>query len=191
MGIDPMTHKPKITNNLNVASASKYIANLSHMAEWESARLEAEARLIGTSSKHSNKIPLHNNNNHSISQQLPYYQLPCLNILKAWQRTTTKLPTINDISAILLNNPRNNNLESSIPSTLNSSENLFVNDIVPTTTTKVGVFRVFPEYTQNSANEQVLDNFMGSCSGDFEDNKFNWNYFSNNLVNSSIDPPVF
>nr|GMD27519.1 transcription factor MYB16-like [Ipomoea batatas] len=39
MGIDPMTHRPKI--NSSFASA----ANLSHMAQWETARLEAEARL--------------------------------------------------------------------------------------------------------------------------------------------------
>ncbi|MCE2055642.1 Transcription factor myb16, partial [Datura stramonium] len=115
MGIDPMTHKPKITNNLNGASASKYIANLSHMAEWESARLEAEARLV------------------------------------------------------------DDQLQTDLPSFMQEFSG------------------VFPEYTQNSANEQELDNFMGSCSGDFEDNKLiNWNNFPNNyLVNSPIGSPVF
>nr|AAT66767.2 MYB related protein, putative [Solanum demissum] len=112
----------------------------SHMAEWESARLEAEARLVQKS-----KILFHNNNSHNyninpstVSQQLPYYQqLPCLDILKAWQMTSTKLPTINDIShAILRNNSKNKKLDSSIPSsTLNSSENIFANNAP---TTKVG-----------------------------------------------------
>ncbi|KAK4279396.1 hypothetical protein QN277_011183 [Acacia crassicarpa] len=47
MGIDPVTHKPK--NDALVphgdGGQSKTAANLSHMAQWESARLEAEARL--------------------------------------------------------------------------------------------------------------------------------------------------
>ncbi|XP_004239392.1 transcription factor MYB16-like [Solanum lycopersicum] len=134
MGIDPMTHKP------SDAGSSKYVANLSHMAEWESARLEAEARLVRKS-----KILFNNNNNthnyninpSTISQQLPHYyqQLPCLDILKAWQMTSTKLPTINDIShAILRSNLKNKKLDSSIQSsTLNSSENIFAKD-APTTT---------------------------------------------------------
>ncbi|XP_055806328.1 transcription factor MYB16-like [Solanum dulcamara] len=227
LGIDPMTHKPNGT-----AGSSKYVANLSHMAEWESARLEAEARLVRKSKIlfNNNNMTSHNYNikNHTtISQQLvPYYQqLPCLDILKAWQMTSTKLPTINDISAILLNNSRNKNLESSsIPSTLNSSDIFFANNVPTTTTTKVGddhknppnlstinscfeddylqtelpsfmqeFSGLFPEYTQNSANEQ-LDNFMGSCSGDFEDNKslINWNNnFPKYLVNSPIGSPVF
>nr|AZL19386.1 transcription factor MYB15 [Diospyros kaki] len=51
MGIDPVTHKPKNDALLSGAAAtvadghSKSAANLSHMAQWESARLEAEARL--------------------------------------------------------------------------------------------------------------------------------------------------
>ncbi|XP_047314745.1 transcription factor MYB106-like [Impatiens glandulifera] len=46
MGIDPITHKPKddALSNSNHGQA-KTAANLSHMAQWESARLEAEARL--------------------------------------------------------------------------------------------------------------------------------------------------
>ncbi|KAF8106207.1 hypothetical protein N665_0145s0024 [Sinapis alba] len=42
MGIDPVTHKPKNESPLGL---SKNAATLSHMAQWESARLEAEARL--------------------------------------------------------------------------------------------------------------------------------------------------
>nr|GEU76530.1 homeodomain-like protein [Tanacetum cinerariifolium] len=41
MGIDPITHKPKIAVNTNV----------SHMTQWENARLEAEARLVRGSSR--------------------------------------------------------------------------------------------------------------------------------------------
>ncbi|CAN8260717.1 unnamed protein product [Cochlearia groenlandica] len=42
MGIDPVTHKHK---NETHTGQSKKAATISHMAQWESARLEAEARL--------------------------------------------------------------------------------------------------------------------------------------------------
>uniref|UniRef100_A0A1D1YMF1 Transcription factor MYB39 n=1 Tax=Anthurium amnicola TaxID=1678845 RepID=A0A1D1YMF1_9ARAE len=47
MGIDPVTHKPSCGGLASPLSpASKAAANVSHMAQWESARLEAEARLV-------------------------------------------------------------------------------------------------------------------------------------------------
>ncbi|CAN7114241.1 unnamed protein product [Brassica rapa subsp. narinosa] len=45
MGIDPVTHKPKNETPLSSLGLTKNAAILSHMAQWESARLEAEARL--------------------------------------------------------------------------------------------------------------------------------------------------
>lgn len=45
MGIDPVTHKPKNDTLISSDGQNKNTANLSHMAQWESARLEAEARL--------------------------------------------------------------------------------------------------------------------------------------------------
>ncbi|XP_024995599.1 transcription factor MYB106-like [Cynara cardunculus var. scolymus] len=45
MGIDPVNHKPKNDTLLSNDGHTKSHANLSHMAQWESARLEAEARL--------------------------------------------------------------------------------------------------------------------------------------------------
>nr|ASR18101.1 R2R3MYB16 [Ginkgo biloba] len=46
MGIDPVTHKPK-SDSLNVVGtqSTNGSSTLSHMAQWESARLEAESRL--------------------------------------------------------------------------------------------------------------------------------------------------
>ena len=104
MGIDPVTHKPK-TDALGSGSGNpKDVANLSHMAQWESARLEAEARLVRES-----KLVTNNN-----TQALPHHhQLgpanttpahhfinkagggavappPCLDVLKAWQGAWTK-----------------------------------------------------------------------------------------------------
>ncbi|CAK8533484.1 unnamed protein product [Lathyrus sativus] len=66
MGIDPVTHKPK--NDALLSSSdnvhSKTASNLSHMAQWESARLEAEARLVRESKIRSHNSLLHNNHNH-------------------------------------------------------------------------------------------------------------------------------
>ncbi|BAF09143.1 transcription factor MYB106 [Oryza sativa Japonica Group] len=54
MGIDPVTHKPRVDADADVAAGggaagggarSRAAAHLSHTAQWESARLEAEARL--------------------------------------------------------------------------------------------------------------------------------------------------
>nr|APR73323.1 AaMIXTA-like2 [Artemisia annua] len=53
MGIDPVSHKPKNDTLLSNDSRLKGTTNLSHMAQWESARLEAEARLVKQSKIHS------------------------------------------------------------------------------------------------------------------------------------------
>ncbi|XP_047079785.1 transcription factor MYB106-like [Lolium rigidum] len=47
MGIDPVTHKPRADADTTAGSGarSRVAAHLSHTAQWESARLEAEARL--------------------------------------------------------------------------------------------------------------------------------------------------
>ncbi|XP_054804030.1 transcription factor MYB16 [Prosopis cineraria] len=56
MGIDPVTHKPKNDALLSIDGQSKSAANLSHMAQWESARLEAEARLVRESKLRSQSL---------------------------------------------------------------------------------------------------------------------------------------
>ncbi|XP_027362791.1 transcription factor MYB16-like [Abrus precatorius] len=61
MGIDPITHKPKAnTFEAYGDDQSKEATNMSHMAQWESARLEAEAResmlQIGSSSFHNPQL---------------------------------------------------------------------------------------------------------------------------------------
>lgn len=59
MGIDPVTHKPKNDLLSNDGGQSKNAANLSHMAQWESARLEAEARLVRESKLRNNSCSSH------------------------------------------------------------------------------------------------------------------------------------
>ncbi|KAL2898479.1 Transcription factor MYB16 [Bienertia sinuspersici] len=73
MGIDPVTHKPKNDALVSASDSggsgvpqSKNAANLSHMAQWESARLEAEARLV----RQSKLRPSNNNNNSSFGSPL-------------------------------------------------------------------------------------------------------------------------
>ncbi|KAL4384880.1 hypothetical protein GQ457_15G005990 [Hibiscus cannabinus] len=45
MGIDPSTHRPIAAPIGSANGDTKKVSNLTHMAQWESARLEAEARL--------------------------------------------------------------------------------------------------------------------------------------------------
>ncbi|XP_022775777.1 transcription factor MYB106-like [Durio zibethinus] len=120
MGIDPVTHKPK-TDALGSASGNpRDAANLSHMAQWESARLEAEARLVRESKLISNppQNQLAGASSSSVPQltnnavvAAPATRPQCLDVLKAWQGVVTGLFTFNS-----------DNLQSPT-STLNFMEN--------------------------------------------------------------------
>ncbi|KAI3730748.1 hypothetical protein L1987_61924 [Smallanthus sonchifolius] len=83
MGIDPMTHKPK--NGTQLLSS-----NLNHMAQWEAARLEAEARLVQKPNNHQTQQPslvspyIHDHHK-TPTKVLPQPYLPCLDVLKVWQ----------------------------------------------------------------------------------------------------------
>lgn len=109
MGIDPMTHKPARTNadssfpSAGSGSATKNASNLSHMAQWESARLEAEARLVRESSSKQVVPPKPNPTQTQTQVIQPKNKLTprpnltqlminntnsrprCLDVLKAWQ----------------------------------------------------------------------------------------------------------
>ncbi|XP_057769520.1 transcription factor MYB16-like [Salvia miltiorrhiza] len=96
MGIDPVTHKPKNDALLSSDGQSKSAANLSHMAQWESARLEAEARLVrqsklrgpaSASAASSGSFQAQSSEFASTSSQLHKpggAARPCLDVLKAW-----------------------------------------------------------------------------------------------------------
>ncbi|KAF8408129.1 hypothetical protein HHK36_007271 [Tetracentron sinense] len=94
MGIDPVTHKPKSDTLSSVDGQCKNEANLSHMAQWESARLEAEARLVRESKLRSNsfqhQLGSSGSARVSVLAQLqnkmaaPLAAPPCLDVLKAW-----------------------------------------------------------------------------------------------------------
>ncbi|XP_043705015.1 transcription factor MYB106-like isoform X2 [Telopea speciosissima] len=103
MGIDPVTHKPKSDALTSVDGQSKTAANLSHMAQWESARLEAEARLVRESKLRSISFQQQVQNQSQVGSLLnktpeapPATAAPlCLDVLKAWQGAWSK-STINN-----------------------------------------------------------------------------------------------
>nr|AYE54695.1 MIXTA1 [Torenia fournieri] len=89
MGIDPVTHKPK--NDAlpsGDGNCNKSAANLSHMAQWESARLEAEARLVRQSKLRSaSSIQAQTNQEFTSTSNPAQRQVGptrCLDVLKAW-----------------------------------------------------------------------------------------------------------
>ncbi|KAK3409217.1 transcription factor MYB106 [Eucalyptus grandis] len=65
MGIDPVTHKPKNDALVSSDGQSKSAAKLSHLAQWESARLEAEARLARESKLRSQSFQHHHSSSNS------------------------------------------------------------------------------------------------------------------------------
>ncbi|KAK6921997.1 SANT/Myb domain [Dillenia turbinata] len=100
MGIDPVTHKPKTDALSSGDGPNKDSANLSHMAQWESARLEAEARSareskLGTAAS-NNLFQLGSTSAHHLlaktasSQLLNSSSTQCLDVLKAWQGVWSK-----------------------------------------------------------------------------------------------------
>ncbi|XP_019170625.1 PREDICTED: protein rough sheath 2-like [Ipomoea nil] len=83
MGIDPTTHKPK-SNPFGFKEA----ANLRHMAQWETARLEAEARPVR---RHSTMFGSSLHKPPSNPPPPPTVP-PTLDVLKAWQAVWTEPP---------------------------------------------------------------------------------------------------
>lgn len=155
MGIDPVTHKPK-TDALGSASGNpKDAANLSHMAQWESARLEAEARLVreskllvpnlpqnhlaaaasgsasaSVSSSNSAAHPLTNINAVAV---LPATRPQCLDVLKAWQGVVTGLFNFNSDQSLQSPTSTLNFMENALPITSSIGFNVdnFVGNVVP------------------------------------------------------------
>ncbi|KAL4633643.1 hypothetical protein ACB092_04G137200 [Castanea dentata] len=76
MGIDPVTHKPTSTILGSANGDPKIALNLSHMAQWESARLQAEARLAKES-----QLRQHEPGDTTNTLAPPR----CLDVVKTWQ----------------------------------------------------------------------------------------------------------
>ncbi|XP_023732574.1 transcription factor MYB106 [Lactuca sativa] len=95
MGIDPITHKSRTATD----------TNLSHMTQWENARLEAEARFVRGSTNvvshfyqqiHCTSPPFMTNNKLAMSS----LSLPCLDVLKAWQGINITSCKLSDLSGL-------------------------------------------------------------------------------------------
>ena len=137
MGIDPLTHKPKTDALGSVSGNPKDTANLSHMAQWESARLEAEARLVRESKLVSN--PPQNQLVGSSSSSAPLINSAvalgtrpqCLDVLKAWQGVVAGLFTFNSDN---LQSPTStlNFMENTLPiSSVGFNDNFVGNSSIP------------------------------------------------------------
>ncbi|XVF43152.1 hypothetical protein PTKIN_Ptkin02bG0017500 [Pterospermum kingtungense] len=96
MGIDPMTHKPRTNASSFPSGSAKKASNLSHMAQWESARLEAEARLVReskqvvpnpaqTQARPKNNVTRPTSLMINTSSTATPGRSRCLDVLKAWQ----------------------------------------------------------------------------------------------------------
>ncbi|XWS64238.1 hypothetical protein CRYUN_Cryun06bG0169200 [Craigia yunnanensis] len=104
MGIDPVTHKPRMDALGSPTGRASNDANLSHMAQWERARLEAEAKSARDSNKQAVRNPVQVQPKIQLGAgSLPLTPRPkCLDVLKAWQGVVTGL----------FNFPNRDNLES-------------------------------------------------------------------------------
>ncbi|OQU80505.1 transcription factor MYB106 [Sorghum bicolor] len=120
MGIDPVTHKSlsgTLTGTTNNKSA-KAAASLSHMAQWESARLEAEARLA-RESKIRTATPTPTALHAQPTNVPASAASPCLDVLHGWQgakidlESPTSTLTFTGSNSGMLPTPRTNRLEVS------------------------------------------------------------------------------
>lgn len=170
MGIDPVSHKPKNDTLLSGDGQSKSVANLSHMAQWESARLEAEARLVKQSKIQSTSpiekhLGLVESSSGSIKLLPPVSGEPtrCLDILKAWNRVCGNKH--NDVGG------RNGNGDLESPTSTIS-------------TTGVG------ESSSTSFFEFVSGNSSGSCDDGTADEECEeeWEYKDENQLEENSIP---
>ncbi|XP_019170636.1 PREDICTED: myb-related protein Hv1-like [Ipomoea nil] len=218
MGIDPMTHRPKMNSSFGSA------ANLSHMAQWETARLEAEARLVRHSKFISSSlISPHHFRLHKPSPPPPPKVPPSLDELKAWQETWTKPPrTRVSLSHVHDGAFLSNATPHQSPTTLNFSDqnlnfpdqnlnfsdhesswnignpNTTGDDIIPHVamdplselpTFIHGFTELSPETLTGYLDH---DNIVGNCgTADVEDISRYWNSILNNLMASPVGSPVF
>ncbi|KAL3840564.1 hypothetical protein ACJIZ3_025155 [Penstemon smallii] len=170
MGIDPVTHRPKSHDVLD-SSQPKDVANLSHIAQWESIRVEAESRLHVLGSNTSS------NNYHFRATAPPLLALPprppppyCLDILKVWQGSLAESP--NSIFNFSDNMIINVNVPVPVPVPVPSfglvHENSFVtniNSVKGTLDNSVEVFNNTTISTNYATYHDSISNYPGFMEG--------------------------
>ncbi|KAK6133736.1 hypothetical protein DH2020_032447 [Rehmannia glutinosa] len=210
MGIDPATHKPKD----NLGGSSRHAAVVSHMAQWETARLEAEARLVRECKLLTKLQLLHKT---VVSPPLQPVGPPCLDVLKVWQATasqnggffgsagslespTSTLNFAGNSSRVPKVGPRgcSNDAVSGVGKVNGSMEvkgklDNSVGQLVHDNNIAYPMDYNY-NYNYNLQSSMEIEGYNNSISpyhvGDFEDNKNYWNELFN-LVSSPLGSPVF
>nr|AGN52075.1 MYB-related transcription factor [Salvia miltiorrhiza]AGN52185.1 MYB-related transcription factor [Salvia miltiorrhiza] len=183
MGIDPATHKPKSNSG-----QSRQHADLSHMAQWEAARLEAEARLARES-----KLPLL----HKLSSVAPpapprhMAALPCLDVLKVWQ--SSAIPSCffrSAASCSSLESPTstlNFSCSSSLPAPVAANE-------IVAAETEGNMDISYPPYDVYSSNYDCAfsqdSGMRGDLVGEMEESKVYWNHLLNLVSSPMMELPT-
>lgn len=194
MGIDPVTHKPK--DNSAGSAQSRQAAVVSHMAQWETARLEAEARLV-RESKFLSKLQLLHKINHPPPPPPP--QPPCLDVLRVWQNNLFASPGTLDSPTSTLNFSVPTGGECVMAGKVNGymvdSKGRFENSVQESCTLyPIGDdenVQVSMDHTLISSSDCYSNPTSGCYVGDqFEENKNYWNDLLN-LVCSPMESPLF
>ncbi|KAH7833831.1 hypothetical protein Vadar_010155 [Vaccinium darrowii] len=184
MGIDPMTHKPK--SHALGPDQLKDAANLSHMAQWEGARLEAEARLVRESKlqvlKPFQTQPSSSASAHEATTTTPLPDLPLQPLCEA-MGLANNFP--DEIEILQLQGLAYSTDGDSFAM---GNETLLIPNIMEARLGDVLLDNSNQLYT--SITNGNSGSFAGSCCDNFEPNNYWYNIL--NLVNCSpSDFPVF
>ncbi|KAI7751190.1 hypothetical protein M8C21_027802 [Ambrosia artemisiifolia] len=195
MGIDPITHKSRTAVN----------TNLSHMTQWENARLEAEARLVRGPKIASNFYQrFHYGSSPVVNKTSRSPQPLCLDVLKAWQGIT--LSKLTDLSRLESFNNQTLAVEPSEmiktenpTNELNISNVSFNNDLespkdhegVQNTLGVMNDMTYQDDYLMEAFTNHLVSDDR-SFEGDFEDADNNyWSNILDKLGNSSSLSSIF
>ncbi|KAK8604533.1 hypothetical protein V6N13_099472 [Hibiscus sabdariffa] len=181
MGIDPLTHKPMAAPIGSANGDPKKVSNLTHKAQWESARLEAEARLV----KESSKQP-QNNKTAGLQWRRPTQRVDkprCLDILKAWQRLQLEAIVINDGNG---GDNGNNTVESHQPTEVDDNGGLLSKSLDIDQPWNMGTCSsvIWDDDDGNDGNNVENMNYWDDDDGNDGNNDENMNYWDDvfNLV---------
>ena len=189
MGIDPTTHKPK--SNL-LSSAGRNPGTLSHMAQWERARLEAEVRLV----RESKKLVSTQNNKPGFSARVlksrskasaPSTRSQCLDVLKAWQSVVAGMFAISTNN--VLEHPSSTFLDNSIPLIVGSHQSSS-NELLAAagSVTCIGEIAQNDLIFDNRSNYQVPElNERFDNSMSLHDTTYHWTAATRNIVEDFSD----
>ncbi|KAK9051010.1 hypothetical protein SSX86_027635 [Deinandra increscens subsp. villosa] len=197
MGIDPITHKSRTAVN----------TNLSHMTQWENARLEAEARLVRVPRVSSNFHQRFHYGSTSLLNKSPLSvpQPPCLDVHTAWQGITlskltdlSRLESFNNQTNVAVEpsplkdmKPENHNLKMSNGSLTNTLECAKDDGVQNTVEASDMIYHEDDYLVADFANHLVTDGSNRSIDGDFDDDNNYWSNILDKLGNNSSFSSIF